>query len=79
MTLAMRALLWVMVSFLLMALVLFLSAGTIIWPAGWIDLILLHGWLLIGIWLLLKYNPGLLEERINLSQCLVTQKTNVNR
>jgi len=68
MTLAMKALMWVAVSFLLMALPLFLSAGTIAWPAGWIFLILLHGWLLVGIWLLLKYNPGLLEERINLSQ-----------
>ncbi|SRR6266487_899203 len=68
MTLAMKALLWVAVSFLLMALVLFLPAGTIAWSAGWIDLILLYGWLLVGIWLLLKYNPGLLEERINLSQ-----------
>jgi protein-S-isoprenylcysteine O-methyltransferase Ste14 len=68
MTLAMKALMWVVVSFLLMTLPLFLSAGTIAWPAGWIFLILLHGWLLVGIWLLLKYNPGLLEERINLSQ-----------
>jgi protein-S-isoprenylcysteine O-methyltransferase Ste14 len=68
MTLAMKAHMWVVVSFLLMALALFLPAGTIAWPAGWIFLILLHGWLLVGIWLLLKYNPGLLEERINLSQ-----------
>lgn len=68
MTLAMKAHMWVVVSFLLMALPLFLSAGTIAWFAGWIFLILLHGWLLVGIWLLLKYNPGLLEERINLSQ-----------
>ncbi len=68
MTLAMKALMWVVVSFLLMALALFLSAGTIAWPAGWIFLILLHGWLLVGIWLLLKYNPGLLQERLNLSQ-----------
>ncbi len=68
MTLAMKALMWVVVSFLLMALALFLPAGTIAWSAGWIFLILLHGWLLVGIWLLLKYNPGLLEERINLSQ-----------
>ena len=68
MTLAMKALLWVAVSFLLAALVLFLSAGTIAWLAGWIDLILLHGWLLIGIGLLLKYNPGLLQERLNFSQ-----------
>ncbi len=50
MTLAMKALLWVAVSFLLMALVLFLPAGTIAWSAGWIDLILLYGWLLVGIW-----------------------------
>ena len=68
MTLAMKALVWLVMSFLVTALVLFLSAGTIAWPAGWIDLILLYGWLLVGIWLLLKYNPGLLEERINLSQ-----------
>ncbi len=68
MTLAMKALMWVVVSFLLMALALFLPAGTIAWSAGWIFLILLHGRLLVGIWLLLKYNPGLLEERINLSQ-----------
>ena len=68
MTLAMKALVWLVMSFLVTALVLFLSAGTIAWPAGWIDLILLYGWLLVGILLLLKYNPGLLEERINLSQ-----------
>ena len=68
MTLAMKALVWLVMSFLVTALVLFLAAGTIAWPAGWIDLILLYGWLLVGIWLLLKYNPGLLEERINLSQ-----------
>ncbi len=68
MTLAIKALMWVGVSFLLMALALFLSAGTIAWPAGWIWLILLHGWLLIGTWLLLKYNPGLLQERLTISQ-----------
>ena len=68
MTLAMKALVWVAVSFLLMALALFLPAGTIAWPAGWTSLILLHGWLLVGIWLLLKYNPGLLQERLSLSQ-----------
>lgn len=68
MTLAMKALMWVVVSFLLIALALFLPAGTFAWPAGWIWLILLHGWLLVGIGLLLKYNPGLLEERLSLSQ-----------
>jgi hypothetical protein len=68
MTLAMKALMWVVVSFLLMALALFLPAGTLAWPAGWIYLILVHGWLLVGIWLLLKYNPGLLQERLSFSQ-----------
>jgi len=68
MILALKALMWVVISFLIMALALFLPAGTIAWPAGWIDLILLHGWLLIGIWLLLKFNPGLLQERLNFSQ-----------
>jgi len=68
MTLAMKALVWLVMSFLLTALALFLPAGTIAWPAGWIFLILLYGFLLVGIWLLLKYNPGLLQERLSLSQ-----------
>jgi protein-S-isoprenylcysteine O-methyltransferase Ste14 len=68
MTLAIKALMWVGVSFLLIAACLFLPAGTLAWPAGWFDLILLHGWFLVGIWLLLKYNPGLLQERLNVSQ-----------
>src|SRR6266516_169184 len=68
MTLAMKALVWVVTSFLVMALALFLPAGTIAWPAGWIFLILLYGFLLVGIWMLLKSNPGLLEERLSLSQ-----------
>ena len=73
MTLALKAHLWLCVSFLLIALALFLPAGTIAWPAGWIDLILVHGWMLVGIWLLLKYNPGLLQERLSISQS--NQKT----
>ena len=67
-TLAMKALVWVVIGFLVTALALFLPAGTIAWPAGWISLILLYGFLLVGIWLLLKSNPGLLEERLSLSQ-----------
>src|SRR5213592_4875242 len=51
MTLAMKALVWVVTSFLVMALALFLPAGTIAWPAGWIFLILLYGFLLVGIWM----------------------------
>jgi protein-S-isoprenylcysteine O-methyltransferase Ste14 len=68
MTLAMKALVWLVMSFLLTALALFLSAGTSAWSAGWIFLILLYGFCLVGIGLLLKYNPGLLEERLSLSQ-----------
>jgi protein-S-isoprenylcysteine O-methyltransferase Ste14 len=68
MLLALKALAFLVVSFLLMAASLFLAAGTLIWLAGWIWLILLHGWMLVGIVLLLKYNPGLLEERLSLSQ-----------
>jgi len=68
MILALKALIVLVMSFLLLALILFLAAGTLLWPAGWIYLILLFGWLLVGIVLLLKYNPGLLEERLSLSQ-----------
>jgi protein-S-isoprenylcysteine O-methyltransferase Ste14 len=67
MTLALKAFAWLVFGFVIMALPLFLAAGTLAWPAGWIYLILLYGWLFIGILLLLKYNPGLLAERINVS------------
>jgi len=67
MTLALKAFAWLVFGFAIMALPLFLAAGTLAWPAGWIYLILLYGWLFIGILLLLKYNPGLLAERINVS------------
>ena len=68
MTLALKALAFLVITFLYFALIMFLAAGTLAWPAAWIYLILLCGWCLIGIILLLKYNPGLLEERLNLSQ-----------
>lgn len=68
-----KSIIWVTVSFLLMAASLFLPAGTLAWPAGWIFLILLHAWLLVGIGLLLKHNPGLLEERLSVTQS--NQKT----
>lgn len=68
MNLAMKALMWVVISFVYMAIVLFLAAGTIAWPSGWVYLLLLHGFLIVGIILLLRFNPGLLEERLSLSQ-----------
>ena len=68
MTLAMKALVWTVVSFLIIALALFLPAGTVLWPAGWVFLILLLGFTLVNIGLLFTSNPGLLEERLSLSQ-----------
>jgi protein-S-isoprenylcysteine O-methyltransferase Ste14 len=67
MSLALKAFAWLVFGFAIMALPLFLAAGTVLWLAGWIYLILLYGWLFVGILLLLKYNPGLLAERINVS------------
>jgi protein-S-isoprenylcysteine O-methyltransferase Ste14 len=46
------------------ALVLFLAAGTVAWPAGWAFLVLFFGFTIaISRWLL-KHNPGLLIERM---------------
>ncbi|HEY7417241.1 MAG TPA: isoprenylcysteine carboxylmethyltransferase family protein [Ktedonobacteraceae bacterium] len=73
MSLAMKALAFWVLGVVITALPLFLAAGTLAWPAGWINLILLYGWLLIGIVLLLRYNPGLLAERLNTSP--TNQKT----
>src|SRR5260370_20778129 len=67
MSLALKAFAWLVFGFVITALPRFLAAGTLAWPAGWIDLILLYGWLFIGMLLLLKYNPGLLTERMNIS------------
>jgi protein-S-isoprenylcysteine O-methyltransferase Ste14 len=54
--------------FLLFALALFLPAGTIAWPAGWIFLILFFGFFLaVNAWLF-KHNPGLLQERMRMSR-----------
>jgi len=50
--------------FLVFALALFLAAGTVAWPAGWVFLVLFFGFVVaLTIWLL-KYNPGLLTERM---------------
>jgi protein-S-isoprenylcysteine O-methyltransferase Ste14 len=68
MKLLLTALVWTVVSFLLIGLALFLVAGTVLWPAGWIYLILLLGFTVVNFVLLFKSNPGLLEERLRLSQ-----------
>jgi protein-S-isoprenylcysteine O-methyltransferase Ste14 len=67
MTLALKAFAFFVFGIVIMALPLFLAAGTLLWAAGWAYLILLYGWLFLGILLLLKYNPGLLAERLQIS------------
>lgn len=50
--------------FLVFALALLLSAGTITWLAGWSFLVLFFGFVIaITLWLF-QYNPGLLQERM---------------
>jgi protein-S-isoprenylcysteine O-methyltransferase Ste14 len=52
--------------FVLFALALFLPAGTLAWPAGWIFLVLFFGFYVgITIWLV-RHNPALLQERLRL-------------
>jgi protein-S-isoprenylcysteine O-methyltransferase Ste14 len=46
------------------ALALFLPAGTLVWPAGWLFLLLFFGFVIaLSLWLL-KHNPALLTERM---------------
>src|SRR5690348_18031920 len=68
MKLLIKTLVWTVVSFLLIALALFLPAGTVLWPAGWVFLILLLGFTLVNTGLLFASNPGLLQKRLSLSQ-----------
>lgn len=50
--------------FVVFALALFLSAGTVAWIAGWAYLILFFSFVIaLSMWLS-KYNPGLLTERM---------------
>jgi protein-S-isoprenylcysteine O-methyltransferase Ste14 len=50
------------------ALALFLPAGTITWLAGWIFLVLFFGFFVATNLWLLRYNPGLFQERMRLSR-----------
>jgi protein-S-isoprenylcysteine O-methyltransferase Ste14 len=50
--------------FVVVALALFLAAGTVGWPAGWAFLVLFFGFVVaLSLWLL-RHNPGLLTERM---------------
>lgn len=52
------------VVFLIVALALFVPAGTIAWAAGWVYLILFVGFVItVYVWLF-RHNPGLLKERM---------------
>jgi protein-S-isoprenylcysteine O-methyltransferase Ste14 len=52
--------------FAIMALALFLPAGTLAWPVGWAYLGLFFGFFLaVNAWLF-RHDPGLLEERLHL-------------
>src|SRR5215472_5201528 len=68
MSLLLKSFVWTVVSFLMIALLLFLPAGTVLWPAGWILWILLLGFTVVNFGLLFKSNSGLLQERLSLSQ-----------
>jgi len=50
--------------FVVFALILFLAAGTIFWPAGWAFLVLFFGFTIALSRWLLRHNPGLLTERM---------------
>jgi len=50
--------------FVVFALFLFLAAGAVIWPAGWVFLILFFGFTVTLSRWLLRHNPGLLTERM---------------
>jgi len=53
-----------LVTMVVFALVLFLPAGTLAWPAGWTFFLLMFGFsIAISLWLL-RFNPDLLAERL---------------
>ncbi len=50
--------------FVVFALALFLPAGTIAWPSGWIFLVLFFGFVVTISGWLLRHDPALLQERM---------------
>lgn len=60
-----RAVGQIIVLLIAFSLALFLPAGTLAWPAAWLFLVLFFGFFIaINVWLA-RYNPGLLQERLN--------------
>lgn len=66
MSLTTKALLGGLFQVLLFPLVLFLAAGTIVWPAGWLFLLLFYGFVVITARMLFRRNPDLLGERMSM-------------
>jgi protein-S-isoprenylcysteine O-methyltransferase Ste14 len=60
-TLIIRTAFWVA----LQALILFVSAGTVRWPAAWVFLVEMVGFSLVMGWWLARYDPALLAERLS--------------
>src|SRR5436305_1638223 len=58
-----KVILAMMTQFAVIALALFVPAGTLNWPAGWMFLVLLTGFIIAVALLLARHNPELLEER----------------
>ena len=50
--------------FVAFGLALFLAAGTVVWPAGWVFLVLVFGFTVALSRWLFRHNPGLLTERM---------------
>jgi len=50
--------------FVAFGLALFLAAGTVVWPAGWVFLVLFFGFTVALSRWLFRHNPGLLTERM---------------
>jgi protein-S-isoprenylcysteine O-methyltransferase Ste14 len=64
-TLTTKTLVGGMIQLLMFPLALFLAAGTLAWPAGWIFLILLYSFVGATVRRLARHNPALLEERMS--------------
>jgi len=54
------------IQLLLFPLILFLGAGTLAWPAGWIFLLLFFSFVVVTVRRLAKCHPALLEERMSI-------------
>lgn len=74
MKLALRGLAFLLTGLLLLGALLFLSAGTLHYPNGWLLLgVLFVPMTVMGIWLLLR-NPELLRKRLQSKETQTTQK-----